>query len=280
MAEVCERLELIPLSSIDANTVSVAFLTEWCLRYGFPKTILSDRGGQFVGDVGMWLAKVTGMKRTPTTSYRPQTDGITERPHADIEKQLAMAAIDEYGVDNWELVGDRWPGLLRAIAFNHNISKHRAFKMKFSPIEVALTKRGRIPSNECIDYWMRSIQSNDEYEFSVKSAKDATECAEILKLLVEARSKRAIDEQSAYDITKAKQLAQEREVPKLYEDGEPMMLRVHERTKWRGKIGPRWTTGWKVKKQVNPNVYVIMRTLKDKIEERTVNVAEMAKFFE
>ena len=66
-----------------------------------------------------------------------------------------MAAIDEYG-------------LLRAIAFNHNISKHRAFKMKYIPIELALTRRGRIPSDECIDYWIRSIRSNDEYEFSAK----------------------------------------------------------------------------------------------------------------
>jgi hypothetical protein len=273
-------MELIPLNGIDANTVSVAFLTEWCLRYGFPRTILSDRGGQFVGDVGMWLAKVTGMKRTPTTSYRPQTDGITERPHADIEKQMAMAAIDEFGVNDWDKVSEKWPGLLRAIAFNHNTLKHRAFGMKYSPIELALTKRGNVPSDECVEYWMRSITDGSEYEFSAKSGKDAIDSANILKQLAMIRSEKATEKQRKYDIGKRTQLEREREQPTDYVDGEPILLRIRERTKWRGKIGPRWATGWSVKKKINSNVYVIMRLMKGKFEERTVNVADLAKFFE
>jgi hypothetical protein len=269
-------MELIPIASIDSSTVSVAFLTEWCFRYGFPKVILSDRGGQFVGDVGMWLAKCTGMKRAITTSYRPSTNGITERPHKDIEQKLALAAIDEFGIENWDAISDNWTGLLRAIAFDHNTSKHRAFNMRYSPLELALTKRGKIPTDECIAYWMRSITDVNEYDFNVKSGSDAIETAKLLKQLARMRSDQANELQVAYDVKKKKQLERERVKPSEYESGDAVMLRIHERTKWRSKIGPRWTSGWIIKKRVNANVYVIERVTKGKQEERIVNVAELA----
>jgi transposase InsO family protein len=56
--------------------------------HGVPKTILSDRGTQFVAHFWAQVHKSLGTKLIHNSSYHPQTDGQTERVNQIVEDML------------------------------------------------------------------------------------------------------------------------------------------------------------------------------------------------
>jgi transposase InsO family protein len=58
--------------------------------HGIPKTIISDRGTQFVACFWEQLHKCLGTKLICSSSYHPQTDGQTERINQILEDMLLM----------------------------------------------------------------------------------------------------------------------------------------------------------------------------------------------
>jgi hypothetical protein len=71
--------EAFPMRTQDANTVAQILLKEIVLRHGIPKRILSDRGKVFIGQVLTYVYNLLGIEKLTTTSYHPQTDGLTEK---------------------------------------------------------------------------------------------------------------------------------------------------------------------------------------------------------
>jgi transposase InsO family protein len=58
-----------------------------CL-HGIPKTIISDRGTQFVAHFWEQLHECLGTKLIRSSSYHPQIDGRTERVNQIVEDML------------------------------------------------------------------------------------------------------------------------------------------------------------------------------------------------
>jgi hypothetical protein len=56
--------------------------------HGIPKTIISDRGNQFVARLWEQLHECLGTKQIRSSSYHPQTDGQTERINQILEDML------------------------------------------------------------------------------------------------------------------------------------------------------------------------------------------------
>jgi hypothetical protein len=56
--------------------------------HGIPKTIISDRGNQFVAHLWEQLHECLGTKQIRSSSYHPQTDGQTERINQILEDML------------------------------------------------------------------------------------------------------------------------------------------------------------------------------------------------
>ncbi|CAJ2651960.1 unnamed protein product [Trifolium pratense] len=79
-----KNVTLEALASIDAETVAERFM--WCYyRYhGFPKSITSDQGPQWVGRFWKHLCKLVGIEQRLTSTYHPQTDGCTERWNQEV----------------------------------------------------------------------------------------------------------------------------------------------------------------------------------------------------
>ena len=83
----CTRL--VP-GHADMNAKSFAnlFFKEIFPHYGFPATIVSDRGSQWNNDFFRALCDQAGIKLRLSTAYHPQTNGLVERTNEVIEAAL------------------------------------------------------------------------------------------------------------------------------------------------------------------------------------------------
>jgi hypothetical protein len=54
------------------------FFREVFRLHGLPRTIVSDKDNQFMGDFWREFFRMVGIDLTPSTSYHPQTDGQKE----------------------------------------------------------------------------------------------------------------------------------------------------------------------------------------------------------
>jgi transposase InsO family protein len=91
---------MIPMDSIDANSVAEDFVKHVFKLHGLPDSIVSDRGSQFTSD--FWKALCSRLQIRPrlSTAYHPETDGQTENANATMEQYLRMFC--SYLQDDWE----------------------------------------------------------------------------------------------------------------------------------------------------------------------------------
>jgi len=72
-------LWLLPIRQKMADVVTAMLFDEVISRVSIPSAILTDRGGEFLGEVVEALYKRLGMAHLKTSAYRPQTDAKCER---------------------------------------------------------------------------------------------------------------------------------------------------------------------------------------------------------
>lgn len=101
---VMDRLSKQALSvpcykTIDARGLAELFLKHvWC-REGFPDSIVSDRGPQFVSSFWAEVCRILGIQVKLSTAFHPQTDGQTEIMNQYIDQRL-RPFVNHYQ-DNW-----------------------------------------------------------------------------------------------------------------------------------------------------------------------------------
>ena len=77
----------IPSDYSRAQVVEV-FFREVFRLHGLPRTIVSDKDNQFMGDFWREFFRMVGIDLTPSTSYHPQTDGQKEIVNKSLEGYL------------------------------------------------------------------------------------------------------------------------------------------------------------------------------------------------
>jgi transposase InsO family protein len=95
-----------------------------CL-HGVPKTIISDRGSQFVAHFWEQLHASLGTHLIHSLAYHPQTDGQIERVNQILE-DMSRACVMEYQ--------GSWEKNLPWVEFSYNNSYQESMKM--APFEV------------------------------------------------------------------------------------------------------------------------------------------------
>ena len=104
--------------------------------HGVPKTIVSDRGPQFVSKFWEELHKSLGNKLLHSSAYHPQTCGQTERVN-QILKDMLRACVLEFP--------QKWDDCLPLAEFSYNNSYQESIKM--APFEALYGRRCRTPLN-------------------------------------------------------------------------------------------------------------------------------------
>jgi hypothetical protein len=106
-----------------------------CL-HGVPKTIISNRGSQFVARFWEQLHESLWTHLIHSSAYHPQTDGQTERVNQIIE-DILRACVMEYS--------GSWDKNLPWAEFSYNNSYQESLKM--APFEALYDRQCRTPLN-------------------------------------------------------------------------------------------------------------------------------------
>jgi transposase InsO family protein len=104
--------------------------------HGVPKTIVSDRGPQFVAKFWEALHKSLGSKLLHSSAYHPQTSGQTERVNQILEDMLRARVLE---------FPQKWDECLPLVEFSYNNNYQESIKM--APFEALYGRRCRTPLN-------------------------------------------------------------------------------------------------------------------------------------
>ena len=151
--------------SIDGPGVAALFVDRIWSMHGLPKSVVTDRGTQFLNAFNKALTRIVGTKHAVSSSYHPETDGQTERVNRVLNKMLRHYTNARY--DDWDLQ-------LPLCEFAHNNARSSATGM--SPFYVCYGKHPLTPMSAVIEAanaaWEREPQDNPEFLDADKSVKN------------------------------------------------------------------------------------------------------------
>jgi hypothetical protein len=104
--------------------------------HGVPKTIVLDRGSQFVSKFWSEPHKSLGTKLLHNSAYHPQTSGQTKRVNQILEDMLRACVLE---------FPQKWDDCLPLAEFSYNNSYQESIKM--APFEALYGQRSRTPLN-------------------------------------------------------------------------------------------------------------------------------------
>src|SRR6516164_8623968 len=106
-------------TTVTANRTARLFLHHIWKLHGLPRSIISDRGPQFIAKFMQELYCILSITISSSTAYHPQTDGQTERVNQELEQYLRVFISERQ---------DDWAELLPMAEFQHNNHIHSAMQ--------------------------------------------------------------------------------------------------------------------------------------------------------
>jgi hypothetical protein len=197
--------------------------------HGIPKTIVSDRGPQFVSKFWKELHKSLGTKLLHSLAYYPQTSGQTERVNQILEDML-LACVLEFPL--------KWDECLPLAEFSYNNSYQESIKM--APFEALYGRRCWTPLN-----WS---EPGERWFFRPDMVKETEEKVQrIIHNLKEAQARQ-------------KNYANKRHQPLVFQVNDHVYLKVSpmkgvNRFGVKGKLTPRYIGPFLILERCGPVAY-------------------------
>jgi hypothetical protein len=210
-------------------TYAALYISRILSLHGIPKTIVSDRGPQFVSKFWEELHKSLGTKLLHSSAYHPQTSGQTERVNQILEDMLRACVLD---------FSQKWDEYLPLAEFSYNNSYQECIKM--APFEALYGRRCRTPLN-----WS---EPGERYFFRPDMVKE-----------VEEKVQRIIHNMKKAQ-TRQKSYADRRRQPLCFLVDDYVYLKVSpmkgvSRFGVKGKLAPRYIGPFLVIEQCGPVAY-------------------------
>ena len=135
-----------PSRNQEAKTVAKILCEEFVVHYGITERLHSDQGANFQGRVMTHLCKLLGIKKSRTTPYHPQGDGMTER----FSKTLIsmFKTLDPRNKP-------RWKEHVASLVHAYNCTQHES--TRYSPFYLMFGRTPRLAIGVFLDT-RRSIQ--------------------------------------------------------------------------------------------------------------------------
>ena len=122
-----------------ALTIACLLVEQVICRHGVPAELLSDRGAAFLSQLLNEVYQLMGIRKTNTTAYHPQTDGLVERFNRTLTNMLAKTA-DRHGAD--------WDMHLPYVLYAYRTSLQESTKE--SPFFLLYGRDSRLPTEEVL----------------------------------------------------------------------------------------------------------------------------------
>ena len=127
-------LEAYAIPNQEAKTISDKLVNEFFFRYSIPIQLHSDQGRQFEGKLVQEICKLLQIKKSRTTPYHPQSDGLVERLNRTVLSMLATHVRD-HPAD--------WETYLRKVCMAYNTSIHPT--TGFTPFFLMYGRQAKLP---------------------------------------------------------------------------------------------------------------------------------------
>lgn len=111
-----------PLTNARAKTIANVLVERVFLEHGFPATLLSDRGSNFLSELMLAVLHIFKVRKLSTSAYHPQTNGMTERFNKTLTTMLAHY-VNQYQKD--------WDRYLPYVLYAYRTAPHAV--TKYSP---------------------------------------------------------------------------------------------------------------------------------------------------
>ena len=118
-------VEAYGIPNQEATTVGRKLVDEMFCRFSPPEQLHSDQGRQFESELVKEICKLLGVRKTHTTPYHPQGNGMVERFNRTLLDMLSTTVGDH--PSNWEHITCArfvWP--------TTRVSTHRQGSVRFS----------------------------------------------------------------------------------------------------------------------------------------------------
>lgn len=231
-------VELFPLRTATAETVSRVLIKEILTRWGVPDYLLSDRGSQFVSDLFQTVCRQWGLKHKMTTAYHPQTN-MTERVNRTLKTMISSYVGNHH---------KHWDKHLHEFRFALNTAVSESTGV--TPAEVNLNRLLRGPLDMLLQPPGSSTPACSPESPVYKKAAEMSQMKNYVdQKLIKAREK----QKAHYDKTR-------RDV--LYEEQDRVWMRSHPYSKaekaFSAKLAPKWQGPYRIVRQLTPLNYEIV----------------------
>ena len=129
---------IIPLRNKSSAEVAFAFLTQVIATYGVCGEVLSDQGGEFMGEMHCLLQR-NGIEHRRTSAYRAQSNGLAERAVQTVKKAVSKLAASK----GKQSSSFQWEWELAYLQLAYNSSPQASTKL--TPSQVMMAQAPEMP---------------------------------------------------------------------------------------------------------------------------------------
>ena len=156
-------MEAYAIPNQEAITVAKTLTDNMFCRFSLPSQLHSDMGAQFESELIKELCKTLQIRKTHTTPYHPQSDGLVERINRTIISMLATVVND---------FGGEWEDHLPRVCFAYNTSQQES--TGFTPFYLMFGRQARIPLDIMYQTPVTEARNVSQYMWTFrKSLQDA-----------------------------------------------------------------------------------------------------------
>ena len=144
--------EAFPLADMETSSIAQVVVNEFICRFGTPDTIHTDQGRNFESGLIRDICQLLGVKKTRTTPYHPESDGLVERFNRTLIDMLSMAVSDNER--DWDLQ-------LSTLLLAYRTGKHETTGT--TPFFLMFGRDPRLPEDVMYSLPVESYTSEHQY---------------------------------------------------------------------------------------------------------------------
>eukprot|EP00112_Aurelia_sp_Birch-Aquarium-sp1_P015743 Seg3512.1 transcript_id=Seg3512.1/GoldUCD/mRNA.D3Y31 product="Retrovirus-related Pol polyprotein from transposon 412" pseudo=true protein_id=Seg3512.1/GoldUCD/D3Y31 len=223
-------IQVYPVKDGTAPTAAKCVL-DYCLKFGFPWRLFSDRDPAFESELFQILMKELGVSKIRTTGYNPRSNGLTEQSNAIVKDYLTAY------VNGKSSSRPDWDTWTRELAFAYNTSVHSS--TGFTPVELMFGRKFRVPT----DMLFGTFSRGKNFPLSIE------QFSEQLSSMYELARQRMSTRQKVSASYHDKKIADDK-----LEPGE--LVYIYQPVKSRKKLEVKWDGQYKVVVAAHPVYHV------------------------